>query len=108
WRKEVRTGGVLGCAALTQDAAVVTCTDGKVRAFALADGDPRWIYDCKYPLFAPVAISGDVAYAADLRGVVHAIDLQSGTAKWTLDLGSDPAVKAPGGVYGGPVVSGGR
>ena len=44
----------------------------------------------------------------DLKGVLHAVGLADGAKKWTLDLGTDPAVKAPGMFYGGPVVQGGR
>jgi outer membrane protein assembly factor BamB len=108
WRKEISTGGVIGCAALTEDAAVVTATDGKVRAFNLADGERRWIYDAKTPLFAPAAIAGGVVYAGDLKGILHAVDLANGEKKWMLDLGTDPDVKAPGMIYGGPIVHGGR
>ena len=49
-----------------------------------------------------------MAYAADLQGAVHAIDLKTGTVRWKLDLGTDPAVMAPGMIYGGPVLHGGR
>ena len=49
-----------------------------------------------------------VAYVGDLAGVVHAIIVADGKEKWKLDLGTDPAVKAPGMIYGGPVVHGGR
>ena len=38
WHKDV-PGGVLACPALTPDLVVVTATDGKVRAFGLADGE---------------------------------------------------------------------
>jgi outer membrane protein assembly factor BamB len=107
WRKDV-PGGVVSCVALGDGLAIATATDGKVRAFNLADGDRRWIYDAKMPLFAPVAVAGGTAYAGDLRGVVHAINLGDGKAKWALDLGSHPEVKAPGMIYGGPVVHGGR
>jgi len=107
WRKEI-TGGVVSCAALTKDLAIVTATDGNVRAFELASGERRWVYPAKTPLFAPAAISGEVVYAGDLRGVIHAIDIGSGTAKWTFDLGTNPDVKAPGSIYGGPVVHGGK
>jgi outer membrane protein assembly factor BamB len=107
WRKAV-AAGVVSCAALTPELAVVTATDGKVRAFDLATGERRWVYDGKAPFFAPAALGGGVAYAGDLQGAVHAIDLKSGAARWKLDLGGDPAVKAPGMVYGGPVLHGGR
>jgi outer membrane protein assembly factor BamB len=106
WKKAV-PGGVLGCAAVTKDAAVFTATDGKVRAFDLKDGSRKMIYDAKAPFFAPPAVVGDVAYVADLNGVVHAIGLKTGAAVWTLDLGKDP-VKLPGSNYGGVTVHGGR
>jgi outer membrane protein assembly factor BamB len=107
WTKEI-TGGVVACAALAGNSAVVSATDGKVRAFDIASGGRQWIYDAKMPLFAPVAIAKDVVYAGDLKGVIHAIDLKSGLQSWQLDLGSHKDVQAPGMVYGGPVVHGGR
>lgn len=107
WSKTV-TGGIVGCAALTDDSAIVTATDGKVRAFTLTAGERQWIYDAKMPLFAPAAVAGTVVYAGDLRGVIHAIDLKTGRGLWKLDLGADAAIKAPGMIYGGPIVHGGR
>lgn len=107
WKKEI-PGGVQGCAAIANGVAVVACTDGKVRGFAVSDGERRLLYDAKTPLFAPPAAAGDVVYAADLKGVVHAIDLKTGSARWLLDLGADAAVKAPGMVYGGIVVHDGK
>lgn len=105
WNKTVQ-GGVVSCAALADGAAVVTATDGKVRAFDLATGERRWIYDAKTPLFAPPALAGDLAYVGDLTGVVTAIGIKDGLPKWTLDLGK--VVDAPGMVYGGPIVHGGK
>jgi outer membrane protein assembly factor BamB len=107
WQKDV-PGGIVGCVALTKDLVVATATDGKVRAFNLADGERRWIYDAKTPLFAPPAVAGGVVYVGDLKGVMHAVNLANGEKKWTLDLGSDATVKAPGMIYGGPVVQNGR
>jgi outer membrane protein assembly factor BamB len=106
WKKPV-PGGVLGCAAATNEAAVFTCTDGKLRAFDLKDGSRKLIYDAKAPIFASPAIVGDVAYVADLKGVIHAVDLKAGAAKWTFDLGAEP-LKLPGMNYGGITVHGGR
>lgn len=107
WVKDI-PAGVPGNAAVADGAAVVTATDGKVRAFNLIDGERRWIYEGKIPFFAPVAIAGGVVYAGDWKGTLHAIDLKSGVARWTIDIGSDPMTKAPGMIYGGPVVQDGR
>jgi outer membrane protein assembly factor BamB len=106
WRKEIPTGGVLGCVAVADGLAVCTATDGKVRAFKVADGERAWLYDAKTPFFAPPAVAGGVAYAADLAGTVHAIDMKTGAARWTLALAKETG--APGMVYGGVTVHGGR
>jgi outer membrane protein assembly factor BamB len=74
----------------------------------MATGERQWIYDAKHPLFAPAAIAKDIVYAGDLASVIHAIDLNGGAGLWKLDLGAHPKVQAPGMIYGGPVVSGGR
>jgi outer membrane protein assembly factor BamB len=107
WRKPVK-GGIVSCVAVADKVAIATATDGKVRAYNLEDGSTRWIYDGKHPFFAPPATDGRTAYVGDLGGVIHAIDLKTGNAVWTLDLGTDPAVMAPGMVYGGPIVQTGR
>ncbi len=107
WQKEVQ-GGVLSCVALAEGMAICTATDGKVRAFDLASGEQRWRYESKAPYFAAPAVAGGFVYVADTAGVVHALTLANGQAKWTLDLAAAPEVKAPGMVYGGPVVHGGR
>jgi outer membrane protein assembly factor BamB len=59
-------------------------------------------------VFAPPAVAAVVVYVADLGGTVHAVNAKDGLAKWKLPLGTDPAVKAPGMVYGGVTVSGGK
>ncbi len=104
WRKDV-PGGVTSCAAVADGLAVVTATDGKVRAYSVSDGERQWIYDAKAAMFAPPAVAAGVVYVADLGGAVHAVGLKDGSAKWKLDLGSDPATKAPGMVYGGVTVA---
>jgi len=107
WLKEI-PGGVVSSVALADGLAIACATDGKVRSYDLASGERRWIYDAKSPLFAPAAVVGGVAYVGDLKGTVHAIGLTDGKEKWKLDLGTDPAVKAPGMIYAGPVVHGGK
>lgn len=107
WHKPL-PGGVVGGVALADGLAVAAATDGKVRAFDLTTGDRRWVYDCRAPLFAPPAVAAGTVYVGDLRGTVHALTLGQGTPVWKLDLGTDPAVKSPGMIYGGPVVHGGK
>jgi outer membrane protein assembly factor BamB len=106
WRKEIPTGGVLGCVAVADGLAVCTATDGKVRAFKLTDGERAWLYDAKTPFFAPPAVAAGVAYVADLAGTIHALDLKTGAVKWTLPLAKQGG--APGMVYGGVTVHGGK
>ena len=107
WQKEV-PGGVLSCVAVADGLAVATATDGKVRTFRLTDGERRTILDGKTPFFAPPAVVKGVAYVGDLSGVVTAVPLTGGAPRWRLDLGSAAGVKAPGMIYGGPAVQGGR
>jgi outer membrane protein assembly factor BamB len=107
WRKPV-PGGIVSCVALSDGLAVATATDGKVRGYNLTNGSRRWDYDGKTNFFAPPAVVAGVVYAGDLKGVIHAIGLKDGKVKWTFDLGTAAEVKAPGMIYGGPVVHGGR
>jgi outer membrane protein assembly factor BamB len=106
WSKPIPTGGVVGCVAVADGVAVCTATDGKVRAYKVADGERAWLYDAKAPLFAPPAVAGGVVYAADLGGTVHAIDLKTGLEKWTFSISKETG--APGMVYGGVTVHGGK
>jgi outer membrane protein assembly factor BamB len=107
WQKDLNAG-VVSCAPLTKELAVVCCTDGKVRAYQVDTGQLKWSYDAQAPLFAPPAVTGDRVYAGDLKGVVHAVDLATGKRMWVLDLASHPDVKSPGMIYGGPAMENGR
>jgi outer membrane protein assembly factor BamB len=106
WRKEIPTGGVVACVAVSDGLAVCTATDGKVRAFKIGDGERAWLYDCKMPVFAPPAVAGGVVYVADLASTVHAIDLKTGAVKWTLPLAKEIGVSSM--AYGGITVHGGK
>ena len=106
WTKAIPQGGVLGCVAVSDGLAVCTATDGKVRAYKVADGERAWLYDAKAPFFAPPAVAGGVVYVADLNGTVHALDLKTGNAKWAFSIAKEAG--APGMVYGGVTVHGGK
>ena len=84
--------------------AIFTATDGKVRAWDAFTGQEKWTYDARAPFFAGPAVAKNTVYVADLKGVVHALNLANGNRGWTLDLAVDPATKASGMVYGSPIV----
>src|SRR5262249_33728432 len=107
WRKEV-PGGVLSSVAVKSGLAIFTATDGKVRAWDAFTGRDRWTYDAGASFFAGAAVTDQTVYAADLKGVVHAINLADGKKEWVLDLAVDPATRTTGMVYGSPMVQGGR
>jgi outer membrane protein assembly factor BamB len=106
WRENV-PGGVLGPIAVEGDAAVYTSTDGKVTARRCSNGQHLWTYDAKSPFFAGAAIAAKTVYVADLKAVVHALNLADGKPQWTLDVAGHAAVQARGAVFGSPVVHGG-
>ena len=107
WRKEF-AAGIVSAIAVKDQLAIFTGTDGKVRAVDVATGQEKWMAEGSAPFFAGAAIAGNSVYVADLKGLVQALNLSDGKRLWALNLASDPAVQAPGMVYGGPVVSGGR
>jgi outer membrane protein assembly factor BamB len=107
WRTPL-AGGVVSSVAVSDQLAVVSSTDGKLRGLDLVSGTEKWTYPAGAPFFAGVAIAAGVVYGADLAGVVHAVDLAKGQKLWTFDLAKDPVVKAPGSVYGSPAVARGR
>lgn len=107
WQREL-PGGVVSPVVFSDGLAVFTATDGVVRAYDAATGKERWTQQGKGPYFAGPAVAAGVVYVADLKGVVQALELATGKPLWSLDLARDPAVKAPGMVYGSPVVHQGR
>ena len=106
WKKSV-PGGIVSCVALTENLAIATATDGKVRAFDLRTGERRWIYDGKTPFFAPspclLASPMPATCAGSSTPSIWPMAHRSGSSI----LAADP-VKAPGMIYGGPILHGGR
>jgi len=107
WKREV-SGGVVSSIAVAGPLAIFAATDGKVRAWDLATGADRWTFDGKAPYFAAPAIAGETVYVANLSGQINALQLATGQSQWQLDLATHPDVRAPGQVYGSPIVAGGK
>ena len=107
WRRDM-TGAILATAAAAGGSVILCDTEGQVRALDASTGNPKWAAKCGAAFFAGPAVAGDAIYAADIDGAVFSLGLSDGKARWKLDLGTHPAVKAPGMVYGSPIVHGGR
>lgn len=105
WRKDVE-GGVLSSIAVAGKLAVYTATDKKVYAVDVETGNPMWEYAAKAPFFAGASVAGDMVYVADLNGNVHCLSLADGKLIWKLDVGKE--TRAPGNIFGSPVVADGK
>ena len=106
WRRDV-PGGVVSSVVATDKFVVFTATDGKVRGLDRSTGMRAWTYEAGAPLFAAPAVAGDVVYAADLKGTVHACQLADGKPLWRLSLAAAP-VNATGMIVGSPLIAGGK
>jgi outer membrane protein assembly factor BamB len=107
WRKDT-SGAILATAAAAGDSLILCDTEGSIRALDAKTGNPKWASKVGAPFFAGPAVAADAIYAADIDGMVYAVGLADGKPRWKLDLANDSAVKAPGMVYGSPIVHGGR
>lgn len=107
WRKDT-SGAVLATAAVAGDTVVLCDTEGQVRALDAKTGQAKWNAKAGSAYFAGPAIAGDAIYVADLDGALGALGLADGKLRWKLDLGTDPAIHAPGMIYGSPIVHGGK
>jgi outer membrane protein assembly factor BamB len=107
WREKT-PGGVLSSVAVKDGLAVYTCTDGKIYARKYLTGELVWTFDAKTPFFGAAALAGKTVYAADLKSMVHAVDLTTGKRRWFFDIGADPTIRTSGMVFGSPVIHGGN
>ena len=105
WRRPT-SGAVLATLAAVGDLAIACDTSGQVTAMDVKTGQPKWTSKTGHPYFAGAAAAGDVVYTADIEGVLHALGLADGKKRWSLDVAAE--LKAPGMVYGGPALHGGR
>jgi outer membrane protein assembly factor BamB len=86
---------VTAAAAIDGDSVLATLGDGEVRAYALADGTPRWehaiatgVDSLAASLWAPPAIADGVVYAG-VEGRFAALDVATGEPVWSVDQHPD-------------------
>ena len=97
----VSSAPLLGDLEAFADRVVVGAVGGRVIAFDVADGSERWSFQAGAWVWAKPLSAGGTLYAADLDGIVYALDSSSGTERWR-------TTTPRGDVRGNLVLSGGR
>jgi len=91
--------------ALAGDVIIGGGQNKRVRALNRRDGSLVWSFDATAFVFTPPLIVGDVVYIATYDQL-HALDLRTGTQRWAVDTGDQPAfVGAPAFAQGAIYVS---
>lgn len=95
WRATLRKSANLGrglyqfgAPMLRDDTLYVGSAKGGLFAIATT-GKSRWHYDTTGPVFAPVAVYGNLVYAADAEGTVYAVHRDDGREEWRLELDAE-------------------
>ncbi len=90
---------------LARGLLLAPCEDGMLYALEPSSGEVRWKYRAGAPLLSAVAEDGRRAYLGDRSGTFHAVDLDTGWARWTSALGGAawyaPPLLAGGVLYQG-------
>ncbi len=82
---------------ITGDASRLVIGSGSAKLVEAAnprDGASMWRFRTTAFMMAPVRVTGDVVYAVDFEGNVHALDAASGTPYWSVPIGAR-ALAAP-------------
>lgn len=82
WRHTLDQPARVNTPALGGGLAVITASDGSVRALNAASGAEVWRAEAPGGIAAPPLLAGGLAFVATLRGRVLAFDLISGEAVW--------------------------
>ena len=105
WRWDIDLPGIViaSAPAIAEDLAVVTFSDGTVRAVDVASGTEAWrstLGTTPTPFDSGAALAGGGAFVGDLTGSVYRLQLPSGEATWDFAI-NEPIHR------GSPVLSGG-
>ena len=83
WRLHDTVWWINASPAMENGRAYATSSDGRyVEAVESATGKPVWTFDAASNFFGSVALAGDVAFAGDFDGRLHALDKATGKELW--------------------------
>jgi polyvinyl alcohol dehydrogenase (cytochrome) len=108
-------GPISGTPVIADGVVYIGSYDGTLDALDLASGSSVWRYDTgaqvqEPNLHIPLGITGSAAvangvvYTGDATATVHAIDVATGTARWTRKVDTQPAAC----IWSSPVIDNGR
>lgn len=87
WERRPSRDVALSAPVLLDGAAYAASRDGRLHAFALADGAPLWTYDSGAPTRAAPVGAGPYVYLGNDAGELHAVDRRTGTAHRVVNAG---------------------
>jgi hypothetical protein len=96
WRLHETVWWINASPAMDDGRAIAASSDGRyVEAVESATGKPLWTFDAKANFFGSVAIAGDVAFAGDFEGRLHAVDKTSGKELWRFQAEGSRILTSP-------------
>ncbi|HEY0393754.1 MAG TPA: PQQ-binding-like beta-propeller repeat protein [Candidatus Elarobacter sp.] len=96
WRLHDTVWWINASPAMENGRAIATSSDGRyVEAVEAATGKPLWTFDAGANFFGSAAIAGDVVFAGDFEGRLHAIDKSTGKALWRFQAEGSRIVTSP-------------
>jgi alcohol dehydrogenase (cytochrome c) len=84
----VPPAGKIWFASANQDMDPISASRGWLTAFNAENGAVRWKFKAAHPLLAGVTpTAGQLVFAADLGGILYAVDQRTGKVLWQQDTG---------------------
>jgi eukaryotic-like serine/threonine-protein kinase len=96
WRLHDTVWWINASPAMENGRAYATSSDGRyVEAVEAATGKAAWTFDAGANFFGSVALAGDVAFAGDFQGRLHALDKATGKELWRFSAEGSRIVTSP-------------
>jgi outer membrane protein assembly factor BamB len=97
WHRRIGTGPIYHGPVASNDTVYVSDAEGKVFALSGSTGSTEWVFDARWILSAPLAVTADGVYVASNEPKFYSLFPESGGIKWES--------AAPGFQSGGLVVT---
>ena len=85
WERQPEKGYYQGTPLVVGNTIFIGSSDEGMWAFDLQTGEPIWNCPIDEEIFAPAAHFDGLIFVGDIRGVLYALDAESGEEKWQFD-----------------------